>query len=159
MQTASAREVTVRRAEQRDASSLMTLRAQWRDMTVTEAFASEFTDWFEREGRQRWWWVAEDRTGRAAGMVNLKVFERMPSPGRSPSRWGYLGNLFVHPVFRGKGVGTQLLTAVLDTSRAEGLVRVVLSPTEGSMPLYGRAGFVPADMLLVWHSPSNSTGA
>lgn len=52
MQTASAREVTVRRAEQRDASSLMTLRAQWRDMTVTEAFASEFTDWFEREGRQ-----------------------------------------------------------------------------------------------------------
>jgi len=131
-------------------SSLVTLRAVWREAVVTDAFASQFTEWFEREGRQRWWWVAEDGSGLALGMVNLKVFDRMPSPGGSPSRWGYLANLFVHPAVRNQGIGTLLLSALLDTSRKEGLVRVVLSPTAQSVPLYKRAGFDPADGLLVW---------
>jgi GNAT superfamily N-acetyltransferase len=117
---------------------------------MTDAFAAEFADWFQREGSQRWWWIAEDSAGRARGMVNLKVFERMPSPGRSPSRWGYLANLFVDRPFRNQGIGTQLLAALLDAARDEGLVRVVLSPSEQSVSLYSRMGFVPADMLLVW---------
>ena len=87
-------------------------------------------------------------------MVNLKVFERMPSPGASPSRWGYLANLFVDPAFRRRGLGTRLLDALLSTSAEQGLVRVVLSPSGESIPLYMRAGFAPADTLLVWQ-PTN----
>jgi GNAT superfamily N-acetyltransferase len=123
---------------------------------MTDAFAAEFADWFQREGSQRWWWIAEDNTGRARGMVNLKVFERMPSPDRSPSRWGYLANLFVDRPFRNQGVGTQLLAALLDAARDEGLVRVVLSPSEQSVSLYRRMGFAPADMLLVWQPAAGS---
>jgi GNAT superfamily N-acetyltransferase len=153
---AEAGDTIVRGAAHRDMPSLMALRAAWRDAAITDAFAAEFADWFKREGSQRWWWIAEDSAGRARGMVNLKVFERMPSPDRSPSRWGYLANLFVDKPFRNQGVGTQLLTALLDPARDAGLVRVVLSPSEQSVSLYSRAGFAPADMLLVWQPETGS---
>ena len=83
-------------------------------------------------------------------MVNLKVFDRMPSPGREASRWGYLANLFVLPSSRNAGLGTRLLRALLAAAVEERLVRVVLSPSEASIPLYRRVGFTDADMLLVW---------
>lgn len=153
MQASGGQGVEVRRAGPRDALALMTLRASWRETAVTEAFTSEFVAWFEREGSHRWWWLAEDPAGVAIGMVNLKVFERMPAPGHSSGRWGYLANLFVHPAHRGEGLGAQLVASLLAASREEGLVRVVLSPSEQSVPLYRRAGFLPADMLLVWQPP------
>jgi GNAT superfamily N-acetyltransferase len=135
-------------------SSFIALRAAWRAAAVTPQFAAGFSVWFEREGSQRWWWVAEDNAGSAIGMVNLEVFERMPSPGAPGSRWGYLANLFVEPRARQRGVGTRLVEALLSASIEEGLVRVVLSPSEQSVPLYKKAGFAPADMLLVWQPPS-----
>lgn len=150
---------TVRRATDRDVSSLLSLRAAWRSATVTERFAIEFSAWFEREASQRWWWIAEDDTARAVGMVNLKIFDRMPSPEGNRSRWGYLANLFVDDPFRKQGVGTQLLEALLSTSIEEGLVRVVLSPSEQSLPLYTRAGFTAADMLLVWQPPTDRSAS
>lgn len=140
-------------------SSLLALRAAWRAAPVTDEFAAAFSSWFEREASQRWWWMAEDDTGRAVGMVNLKIFERMSSPEGSRSRWGYLANLFVDGPFRKQGVGTQLLEALLRTSVEEGLVRVVLSPSEQSLPLYRRAGFTAADMLLVWQPSTNCSGS
>jgi GNAT superfamily N-acetyltransferase len=96
---------------------------------------------------------------RAVGMVNLKIFDRMPSPEGNRSRWGYLANLFVNDPFRNQGVGTQLLEALLSTSIEEGLVRVVLSPGEQSLPLDTRAGFTAADMLLVWQPPADRSAS
>ena len=72
----------------------------------------------------------------------------MPRPGVAGSRWGYLANAFVLAGYRDRGVGRLLVDALLDHARATGLVRVVLSPTERSVPFYERAGFGPADMLL-----------
>lgn len=66
----------------------------------------------------------------------------------TPSRWGYLANLFVMPEHRGCGLGAELLTALLGAARERGLVRVVLSPSEASRPLYARHGFGPADGLI-----------
>jgi len=92
-------------------------------------------------------------------MVNLKVFERVPSPGGSPSRWGYLANFFVRPDSRSQGLGELLLAALLDTSREQGLVQVILSLTDQSVPLYRRAGFAPADTLLIWQPAASSSNA
>ena len=89
--------------------------------------------------------------------MNLSVFERMPRPGRPPSRWGYLGNAFVLAAYRNQGIGSQLLGAVLGHAREHGFVRVVLSPSERSIPFYERAGFGPADVLMVW-APDDHRG-
>ncbi len=85
-----------------------------------------------------------------AGMVNLVLFERMPRPGRDAGRWGYLGNMFVVPEQRGKGVGAQMLAGVIDYAAAAGLERLVVSPSQASMPFWRRSGFVDADELLVY---------
>jgi GNAT superfamily N-acetyltransferase len=103
----------------------------------------------DREERADVMWVAK-ADGRLVGMMNLAVFERMPRPGRAPSCWGYLGNAFVLAPYRNRGIGRQLIQAVLCYGSENKLARIVLSPRERSIPFYERAGFGPADELLVW---------
>jgi predicted acetyltransferase len=43
----------------------------------------------------------------------------------------------------------QLVSAALNYADENGFARVVLSPTERSIPLYERAGFGPADALML----------
>jgi GNAT superfamily N-acetyltransferase len=81
-------------------------------------------------------------------MMHLVLFERMPRPGVPDTRWAYLANAYVRPGYRDRGVGRALLDAVLAHARAAGCVRVVLAPSERSVPFYRRAGFGAADMLL-----------
>jgi predicted N-acetyltransferase YhbS len=140
--------MSVRPATPEDAASMAALRASWRQQELTAEFETEFREWLSREWPSRWWWVAVTGDGRVVGMVNLKLFDRMPSPGSAPTRWGYLANLYVLPEFRG-GAGGALVAAVIERARTERLVRVVLKPSELAVPLYGRFGFRPADSLLV----------
>ncbi len=131
-----------------DVVGLAGLRAKWRGYELTPEFLDQFEGWFIGEQSSRWWWLAE-ADSEPIGMLNLKVFDRMPSPAAPTSRWGYLGNLFVVPSHRGRGIGGQLIDALLARAAGERLVRIVLSPTGQSVPLYARHGFVMADELLV----------
>jgi predicted N-acetyltransferase YhbS len=141
--------VDVRQADLEDVDELARLRATWRERPADARYLAGFREWFRQERAGRWWWIATDSQA-AVGMVNLKLFDRMPTPDRPVTQWGYLANLFVVPGHRGRGVGASLVQAVIDRSRAEGLVRIVLSPSELSVPLYGRMGFRPAaDLLLL----------
>ena len=90
-------------------------------------------------------------------MMNLAIFERMPRPGRPPGHWGYLGNAFVLAACRNQGIGGRLLDSVLAYAAEKAFARVVLSPSERSIPFYERAGFGPADHLLLW-TPRKATG-
>lgn len=146
-------EAVVRRADDTDLAALAWLRREWtREQDGDRGdpgFEGRFAAWSAREASRRIIWVAEvDR--RPAGMINLAVFERMPRPGRAPSRWGYLGNAFVLAPYRDRGLGGQLLGAVLGFARENHFARVVLSPSERAVPFYERAGFGPADILMLW---------
>jgi GNAT superfamily N-acetyltransferase len=99
------------------------------------------------EASRRLTWLAQDE-GRAVGMMNLVVFERMPRPGPDPGRWGYLANAYVRPDYRNQGIGARLVDAILTYADDRGFARVVLSPSQRAIPFYRRAGFGPADALL-----------
>ena len=92
-------------------------------------------------------------------MLNLLVFTRMPSPrppgSTRPTRWGYLANFFVRPEHRGRGLGSRLLDACATYADQHGFARVVLSPSERSVPLYARHGFAPATSLMLRPGPSS----
>ncbi len=145
---------TVRRAGPADTAALAALRRAWIEEQHggpidDPGFDAAFADWYAAEARHRLSWLAAaDRGGEPVGMVNLLVVTRMPRPGRAATRWGYVGNAYVAAEHRDRGVGRALMAAVLAHADAEGLVRVVLSPSERSRPFYRRAGFGPADMLL-----------
>ena len=146
-------EAVIRRAEDADLPAIAWLR---RESAVEQdgagadpSFEERFGAWYARESSRRIIWLAEVG-GRPVGAMNLSVFERMPRPGQAPGRWGYLGNAFVLAAYRNQGVGGLLLDAVLGYASEKGFVRVVLSPSERSIPFYERAGFGPADALLLW---------
>ena len=93
-------------------------------------------------------WVAT--TDQPIGMVCLTEYTRMPSPSESAGgRWGYLGHLYVRPEARGAGVGEALVRTLLAESARRGHVKVVLSPTVPSIPLYERCGFAADTDLMI----------
>ena len=145
---------TVRLALAGDGPAVAALRAAWTvewhgaASLTDDGYGARFVDWWAGEGARRLTWLAwADAV--PVGMVNLAVFERMPAPGRPPSRWGYLSNAFVLPDWRSRGIGTALLTELLAYARSERFVRIVLSPSERSIPFYRRAGFAPAASLML----------
>lgn len=143
---------TVRLAGEDDAATLAALRRAWTAENGGTAadieFEARFAQWWAAESGRRLTWVAE-ADGQPIGMLNLAVFTRMPQPGRPATRWGYLGNAFVLAAHRDRGVGRLMLDALLEHADREGFVRVVLSPSPRSVPFYERAGFGPANILLV----------
>lgn len=145
----------MRQATGADVPALAALRASWgaagRDPAAARAGADDLVDrlqrWWDRQGGSRAAWLAVEGE-RPVGMVNLAVFERMPHAGRSDARWAWLANLWVEPDRRRRGIASALMAAAVAWSRAEGMERVVLNPSEMSRPLYGGFGFRAADDLL-----------
>jgi GNAT superfamily N-acetyltransferase len=155
-------EAVIRRAEDADLAAIVRLRRQWTQEQEGDredpAFDERLAAWFTRESSHRITWLAE-ADDRPIGMMNLAIFERMPRPGRASSHWGYLGNAFVLAAYRNQGIGRQLISAVLAYADENGFARVVLSPTERSIPFYERAGFGPANALMLRTPPTTTDSA
>jgi GNAT superfamily N-acetyltransferase len=151
--------VVIRRADEADLAAIAELRRQWTleldGDHADPAFDERLAAWFAAESSRRIIWLAV-ADGHPVGMVNLAIFERMPRPGSAPSRWGYLGNAFVLAAYRNQGIGRQLIGAVLGYADQNGFARVVLSPSERSIPFYERAGFGPADALMLRTMPQST---
>lgn len=146
-------QLTVRRASAEHATDLAALRRRWTEEEVggpvaDPEFEERFAAWLDGPAADRVSWIAAER-GRVIGMLNLSVFHRMPRPGQPDRRWGYVANVYVVAEARGRGVGAMLLDAMVTYASHEEFVRLVLSPSERSIPFYRRAGFGPADGLLV----------
>jgi GNAT superfamily N-acetyltransferase len=149
--------VEVRRAALADVPALAALRRAWVEENAGEpvdddGFEDAFADWYAAEQDQRVTWLGVVE-GRPVAMLNLLVFTRMPRPGMRPSHWGYLANFYVEPEHRSRGVGQALLDACTTYADEHDFVRIVLSPSERSVPLYLRAGFGPATSLLLRPDP------
>jgi GNAT superfamily N-acetyltransferase len=139
-------EVTIRQAGPADASLLAELRRAWDEEAGPvddSSFEQRFARWLDDEGTRRISWVAI-AASRAVGMLNVAVFTRMPKPATSPERWGYIANAFVLEEHRNTGVGRALLDAAVAYARRERFVRLVVNPSERSIPFYVRAGFMPS---------------
>lgn len=147
-------DASVRVATSADVALLAALRRTWTDEDGHGAgdadFEQRFARWFTSEEGHRITWLAETGDG-PIGMLNLLLFDRMPRPGRSPSGWAYLANMFVLHRFRNRGVGRLLLDTAIAYATDAGLERIVLHPSARAVPFYERAGFGAADMLLVRH--------
>ena len=117
-----------------------------------DAARDEFTDrmqqWWDQQSGHRRAWVVRDAAGASVGMANLAVFTRMPRPGVPDVHWAYVANVWVDPAHRRRGVGRLLMEGVVDWAREARMLRIVLNPSEVSLPLYRGLGFAPADNLL-----------
>jgi GNAT superfamily N-acetyltransferase len=153
-------DAVIRRTERADLPAIVQLRREWTQEQNGHIADPDFDEnlaaWYAREFSRRVIWLAEEG-GRPVGMMNLAIYDRMPQPGRALSRWGYLGNVFVLAAYRDRGIGSQLVSAALNYADENDFVRVVMSPTEKSIPLYERAGFGPAGALMLRTPPQAPT--
>jgi GNAT superfamily N-acetyltransferase len=149
-------EVLIRRSGDEDRAAVVRLRREWtaeqQGEPMDPTFDERLTAWLAREQSRRIIWLAL-ANDRPVGMMNLAIFERMPRPGQPPSHWGYLGNAFVLAGYRSQGIGSRLISAVIGYADENGFARVVLSPSERSIPFYERAGFGPANGLMLRTPP------
>ena len=137
--------MNVRRAAPADAPALATLRALW--MTGDGAppeFEERMADWLAHEGDRRTTWLAE-LDERPVGMASMAEYRRMPKPDVPDSRWGYVSNVFVRAELRGRGIGSALLAALVETADERSYERLVLRPDPSALDFFARAGFVDAD--------------
>lgn len=144
--------VEIRLARETDASMLARLRYELRSSlrNVVEndtTFLERCAAWMqERLGEESNWkcWIAECE-GTTVGNVWAQLIEKIPNPMAEPEQFVYLTNFYVADEYRGEGVGSRLLSAVLDWSRKRNAQVVILWPTERSKPFYARHGFSFAD--------------
>lgn len=130
-----------------DIDDLAWLRQDWHPGDDA-AFLAEFRAWWAAEAPNRLAWLARDSSGQPIGMANALVFRRMPVPGRPSARWLYGANVYVVPAHRRTGVASALMTAMIDRARTEGMLRIVLAPSEMSIPFYAGLGFRAATDLM-----------
>jgi predicted GNAT family N-acyltransferase len=99
-----------------------------RAVFIVEQRIPEDLEWdeFDRQSRHA---LAVDTTGSAVGCGRL-----MPD--------GHIGRLAVLRAWRGRGVGSALLEALVELARSRGHARTLLNSQTQAMPFYARHGFV-----------------
>ena len=155
-------ETVARIATRDDVTALAQLRRSWTtelDGAVEDpGFAAAFAAWLAGEEGHRTFWIA-DRQRHPVGLVNLLTIERMPRPGRPPSRWGYLGNLYVLPDHRLTGVRHSSSPPSWGPPQSVARALVLVHPNERSVPFWRRTAFVDTSDLLVHESGDHRTTA
>lgn len=105
---------------------------------------------FLRQGlrEQRWtYWVAEqDR--QIVSHIYIQRVPKVPKPNKLDDALGYVTNVYTRPAYRGQGIGTQLMTHVLQWLREHNLESLIVWPSETSAGFYERAGFCRSPDLL-----------
>lgn len=129
-----------------DCADLLSVRRLWFPHDDDE-FEARFREWWARERQHRYALVAYAGTS-PVGMANGQVFSRMPAPGRPPVQWLYAANVYVAEPHRRRGLGRTLVQRLVDHAQEHAMARVVLAPSEMSVPLYRALGFRPADDLM-----------
>lgn len=89
-------------------------------------------------------WVIEGET-ELLGVATIRLVRKEPSLSGIAGAWGYLTNVIVREPHRNKGLGSRLLSSVIDWARASGLELLIVWPGERSYAFYRRAGFVGQD--------------
>jgi len=145
----------IRVATEADAPALARFRYELRSnasqMIETDAqFIERCTAWMrERLRSNSNWraWLAEDEQ-QLHGNVWAQLVEKIPNPAAETECFVYLTNFYVRAEHRSQGVGTQLLSAVLEWSKTKNAYTIILWPRERSKSLYARHGFSTADDLM-----------
>ena len=96
-------------------------------------------------------WVAEGE-GAIVATSGVTIFERPPNGANPSGLEAYLSNMYTLPDWRGRGLGTALVEAIVAHLKATRVRRVWLHATERGRPVYAKAGFVPGgtEMELAW---------
>jgi GNAT superfamily N-acetyltransferase len=141
------------RAAEKDLSTLVALRYQWRvneegeSGRTLEEFGVEFREWYaEHRSTHIGYLSCIDDV--AVGCAWLFVVDRVPGPGRFVRRSGMLQSVYVQPDLRSTGIGTQMVRFIIDEAHAMDLDYLMVHPSTASFDFYRRLGFNESGKVL-----------
>ena len=70
-------------------------------------------------------------------------------------RTGWIGNLLVSTINRGRGIGSSLFRQAMEVLKRSGVVTVWLTASAAGRPIYERNGFHGCDRIRRWERPGN----
>lgn len=105
-------------------------------------FIKSCIDFLERGLRTGNWiyWVAKNE-GEVVSHIFINTIRPVPRPCQPDDRFGYMTNVYTRPEYRNKGIGSELMKRAMQWAEKEGLELLIVSPGEGSLSFYSRAGF------------------
>jgi GNAT superfamily N-acetyltransferase len=139
-------DATIRRGTAEDAPTLARMRWNWRVEERGQVhgdrdmFLRFFTTWTIDHLATHVPFVA-DVDGRLAGMAWLHLTDRVPSPSRMDRRTADIQSVYVIPDLRNRGIGGQILMAILREAHARELERVTVHSGVEAIAFYRRWGF------------------
>lgn len=69
-----------------------------------------------------------------------------------PPHYGFIGDVFTEPAYRGRGLATDLNQQALRWLRAKGVTTVRLLASEAGRPIYEKLGFRPSDEMVMTYA-------
>jgi GNAT superfamily N-acetyltransferase len=145
--------VHCRRANDDDIGDLADLRYTWRVEERGERglgareFESQLREWLHAHRDTHLGYLAEQGDV-VVGCAWLCVIDRIPGPGTFVRRSGALQSVYVRPLQRDAGVGSELVRFVMSEARSMKLDYLGVHPSERSFAFYRRLGFDAADRAL-----------
>ncbi|HLM91203.1 MAG TPA: GNAT family N-acetyltransferase [Thermoplasmata archaeon] len=98
--------------------------------------------------------VIAEVPGRPVGSGALWWMPAHPRPGLPDPVEPYLMSMYTDPEYRGAGLATDIVLALLDRARQRGAFRALLHASTQGRPVYKRLGFEPTtEMRLLLKSP------
>jgi GNAT superfamily N-acetyltransferase len=95
-------------------------------------------------------WIAE-ADGQIAGAAGLILFERPPMAWNLSGVEAYVLNVYTVPAWRGHGIASQLIEAIIAYARTTPIRRLWLHASPDGARIYQRAGFIDRiEMELRW---------
>lgn len=120
-------ELMIRRASRGDLEAVKALSESWVGEAITYGQVSEPIEWFEARV-DAYFFVAEVDGGVVGyGQGDVRVSDERVAAVLSPgTRYVEITNLYVHPDYRSRGVGSGLLEHLLEAAGADGVDRSLL---------------------------------
>lgn len=143
----------VREAAPTDLQQVARLRWTWseegqdRIKGSPDDFARDFAAWYEQRDDFIAWVAAEDET--VVAMAFLALPSRVPDPRAFQRRTGDIQSVYVLPAYRGQGIGTRLIAALVEHGTRRGCTRITVHSSTRALPVYERSGFTAQPDLLL----------
>ncbi|WP_225229305.1 GNAT family N-acetyltransferase [Paenibacillus gallinarum] len=141
----------IRTANKEDIDQLIRLRWDYTmEYDVEGKLKNENYDIFYNECRafllnifqsRKWYvWIAEE-DGIIVSNIYIELIHKVPRPGRITNPFAYMTNVYTKPDYRGKGIGSNLISQINDWAKESKYEFIIVWPSDEGVDFYKRNGY------------------
>lgn len=109
---------------------------------VNDSYREKIKDYFQKAiSAKKYVGVLAETDGKIIGSSGVCFYEKPPSISGGSGIYGYVTNVFTDPRFRGQGVGSGMVSKIIQISKETKADKIHLGATEDGIGMYKKCGF------------------